>query len=177
MLFRSKCRTEWIEGYAFDTGPSLLTLPAVYRDLFLKTGKRLEHILTLQPVDPSFTYIFHDGTTLVFPNLSHNGTVNAISEVLGSAAGAQWHALLQRAESMWGSSRESFIEGELRSPLQLLRRKSFFRDVATIAPFTSLRKLTASYTDNPYLQKIVQDRKSTRLNSSHVSESRMPSSA
>ncbi len=36
-----KCRTEWIDGYAFDTGPSLLTLPAVYRDLFLKTGKRL----------------------------------------------------------------------------------------------------------------------------------------
>ncbi len=33
-----KCRTEWIDGFAFDVGPSLLTLPAVYRDLFLKTG-------------------------------------------------------------------------------------------------------------------------------------------
>lgn len=150
-----KCRTEWIDGYAFDTGPSLLTLPAVYRDLFLKTGKRLEHILSLQPVDPAFTYIFHDGTKLVFPNLSHNGTVAAISEIFGSEAGAQWHALMQRAETMWEASRESFIEGELRSPLQLLRRKNFFHDVATIAPFTSLRKLTASYTDNPYLQKIV----------------------
>jgi len=27
------------DGFAFDTGPSLFTLPAVYRDLFLKTGK------------------------------------------------------------------------------------------------------------------------------------------
>lgn len=26
------------DGFAFDTGPSLLTLPAVYRDLFLKTA-------------------------------------------------------------------------------------------------------------------------------------------
>ena len=34
-----KCRTEWIGDYAFDTGPSLLTLPAVYRDLFIKTGR------------------------------------------------------------------------------------------------------------------------------------------
>ena len=25
-----KCRTEWIGKYAFDIGPSLLTLPAVY---------------------------------------------------------------------------------------------------------------------------------------------------
>ena len=32
-----KCRTEWIGDYAFDTGPSLLTLPAVFKDLFLKT--------------------------------------------------------------------------------------------------------------------------------------------
>ena len=38
-----KCRTEWIGNYAFDTGPSLLTLPAVYRDLFLKTGEARTH--------------------------------------------------------------------------------------------------------------------------------------
>ena len=29
------------DGFVFDTGPSLLTLPAVYRDLFLKTGDAL----------------------------------------------------------------------------------------------------------------------------------------
>lgn len=150
-----KCRTEWIDGYAFDTGPSLLTLPAVYRDLFLKTGKRLEHILTLDPVDPSFTYIFHDGKKITFPNLSHNGTVAAISEQLGEDAGKAWHEILQRAEAMWESSRESFIEGELRSPLQLLKRPHLLSDLKTIAPLTSLRSLTSSITTNPYLKKII----------------------
>ena len=57
-----KCRTEWFGDYGFDTGPSLLTLPAVYRDLFLKTGKRIEHILDITPVDPAFNYHFADGT-------------------------------------------------------------------------------------------------------------------
>ena len=132
-----KCRTEWINGYAFDTGPSLLTLPAVYRDLFLKTGKRLEHILRLDPVDPSFTYIFHDGTKILFPNLSHNGTVAAISEQIGEQAGKDWHALLSRAEAMWEASRESFIEGELRSPLQLFKRPHFLADLKTISPLIS----------------------------------------
>lgn len=150
-----KCRTEWISGYGFDTGPSLLTLPAVYRDLFLKTGKRIEHLLQLNPVDPAFTYIFHDGTKVVFPNLSHNKTVAEISTVFGSQAGEQWHQLLQRAEQMWDASREAFIESELRSPFQILRRKNFIRDLRTIAPFTSLRDLTAQYTDNPYLKKII----------------------
>ena len=60
------------DGYAFDTGPSLLTLPAVYKDFFLKTGKRLEHVLNLQAINPSFDYKFADGKSVRFENLSHN---------------------------------------------------------------------------------------------------------
>ena len=69
-----KCRTEWFGDYGFDTGPSLLTLPAVYRDLFLKTGKRLEHILELTPVDPAFSYHFRDGKSVTLTNLSNPKT-------------------------------------------------------------------------------------------------------
>lgn len=150
-----KCRTEWIDGYAFDTGPSLLTLPAVYRDLFLKTGKRIEHILQLTPVDPAFTYIFHDGAKVTFPNLAHNATVSAIKESFGDEAGEDWHRLMLRAEAMWEASRESFIEGELKGPRELLKRPHFLKDLRTISPFTSLRTLTDEYTESPYLKKIV----------------------
>ncbi|MCX6436598.1 MAG: FAD-dependent oxidoreductase, partial [Actinobacteria bacterium] len=49
-----KCRTEWIGRYAFDTGPSLLTLPAVYRDFFQRTGDVMGRVLELEEVNPSF---------------------------------------------------------------------------------------------------------------------------
>src|SRR6187549_1378200 len=58
------------DGFVFDTGPSLLTLPAVYRDLFLKTGGPLERELELVPVDPVCHYRFADGTELDLPNTS-----------------------------------------------------------------------------------------------------------
>lgn len=150
-----KCQTERLGEFSFDTGPSLLTLPAVYRDLFIKTGKRLEHLLALEPVDPAFEYIFHDGVRIQFPNLSHNGTVAAITAALGASAGEDWHKLLERAESMWEASRESFIEGELRSIWPFIRRKNFIKDLRTIAPWKSLRSLTKSYTTNPYLSRII----------------------
>lgn len=54
-------------GFVFDTGPSLFTLPAVYRDLFLKTGEPLEKAIDLQPLDPAFRYQFRDGATVVMP--------------------------------------------------------------------------------------------------------------
>ncbi|CAN2238032.1 COG1233 Phytoene dehydrogenase and related proteins [actinobacterium SCGC AAA044-D11] len=150
-----KCQTKWIGNYAFDTGPSLLTLPAVYRDLFLKTGKRIEHVLQIEPVDPAFEYNFADETKISFPNLSLKGICDSIESVLGKSAGDEWHNLMQRAENMWDVSRGPFVESELKSIANLLRRKNFLSDLRTISPLTSLRSMTAKYTKNPYLAKVV----------------------
>ena len=59
------------DGFAFDTGPGMLTLPAVYRDLFVKTGKEpLESVVELVQVDPSSRHVFADGTEVSLPNAS-----------------------------------------------------------------------------------------------------------
>jgi phytoene desaturase len=150
-----KCRTEWFGDYAFDTGPSLLTLPAVYRDLFLKTGKRIEHVLDIKPVDPAFNYHFSDGSSVVFPNLSNPNTYTEIEKSYGLAASSQWKDLISRAERMWEVSREPFIESELKSIFSLLKRKNLLRDIKEIAPLTSLRKLSEKLDLDPHLQMIV----------------------
>ena len=61
-----KLHTEWIGKVAFDTGPSLLTLPAVYKDFFARTGKHLGLLCEIETVDPSFDYRFADGTNVNF---------------------------------------------------------------------------------------------------------------
>ncbi len=129
-----KCRTEWFGDYAFDTGPSLLTLPAVYRDLFLKTGKRIEHVLNIKPVDPAFNYHFSDGSSVLFPNLSNPNTYNEIEKSYGLAAGNQWKELISRAERMWEVSREPFIESELNSIFSLLKRKTYSMILKRLLP-------------------------------------------
>ncbi len=147
-----KCRTEWIGRYAFDTGPSLLTIPAVYRDFFQRTGKHMGQVMEIEPVDPSFDYRFHDSTRVTFANLSRKKTLESITESLGAAAAAQWDRVLTRAERMWDVSREPFVESELRSPLSLLKRRHILRDLRIIAPRATLRDFGL---DNPYLAKIM----------------------
>jgi phytoene desaturase len=147
-----KCRTEWIGRYAFDTGPSLLTIPAVYRDFFQRTGKQMGFEMELLPVDPSFDYRFHDGKSVQFSNLSRKKTLAAITESFGIEAATQWDSILHRAERMWDVSREPFVESELRSPLSLLKRRHIFRDLRIIAPRATLRDFGLS---NPYLAKIM----------------------
>ncbi|MGZ4624098.1 MAG: FAD-dependent oxidoreductase, partial [Blastococcus sp.] len=48
------------DGHAFDTGPSLLTLPQVYRDLFTATGGPLAESVDLVRLDPAVGYRFAD---------------------------------------------------------------------------------------------------------------------
>ena len=150
-----KCRTEWFGDYAFDTGPSLLTLPAVYRDLFLKTGKRLEHVLDIQPVDPAFNYQFADGKSVVFPNLSNPKTYIEIEKSFGISASNSWKKLIERSERMWEVSREPFIESELRSIWPLLKRWDLIKQIKEISPLTSLRKLSNKLDLDPHLKMIV----------------------
>jgi phytoene desaturase len=150
-----KCRTEWFGDYGFDTGPSLLTLPAVYRDLFIKTGKRLEHILELEPVDPAFVYNFSDGKKVVFPNLSNPSTYLEIEKSFGAKASNGWQEVITRAEKMWQVSREPFVESELKSIWQLLIRKNLISQIKQIAPLTSLRRLSEKMDLDPHLRMIV----------------------
>ncbi len=136
-----KCRTEWIGNYAFDTGPSLLTLPAVYRDFFQRTGDVMGRVLELVPVNPSFDYRFTDGKSVKFANLSRKETLAAVKESLGDGAAQEWDRVMRKAEAMWDVSREPFIESELRSIASLLKRPTLLRDLRIIAPWKSLRDL------------------------------------
>ena len=52
------------EGFSFDLGPSIFTLPQVFRPLFEGDGKRLEDYITLQRVDPQWRNFFEDGVVL-----------------------------------------------------------------------------------------------------------------
>ena len=150
-----KCRTEWIGDYAFDTGPSLLTLPAVYKDFFLKTGSRLENSLSLEAVDPAFSYHFADKARVNFINLDLPKTCMAIEKAFGKSAGDAWHSIMQRAEVMWDISRVPFVQSQIPTITSLLKEKDLLKGIKQIAPWKSLRKVTQEYTKDPHIQMIV----------------------
>lgn len=109
------------DGFAFDTGPALLPLPAVYRDLFVKTGKEpLEDCVELVQVDPSARHVFADGTVVSLPNASRAGVVGALDEALGSGAGQRWGDFLVRAREAWDRTRRPLLEEPLWPNRQVL---------------------------------------------------------
>ncbi|MEV5241656.1 NAD(P)/FAD-dependent oxidoreductase [Streptomyces cinnamoneus] len=130
------------DGFVFDTGPGLLHLPAVYRDLFVKTGKEsLEQSLTLSQVDPASRHVFADGTDFSLPNASRAGVVAALDGALGAGAGEKWSELVNRAREVWDATRRPLLEEPLRAertgalgsdPYPAVRRRGLFRRNAPV---------------------------------------------
>ncbi len=51
-------------GFSFDLGPSIFTLPQIFRPVFEEDGKRLEDYISLQRLDPQWRNFFEDGTVV-----------------------------------------------------------------------------------------------------------------
>ncbi|MFE3827784.1 phytoene desaturase family protein [Streptomyces sp. NPDC059092] len=114
------------DGFVFDTGPGLLHLPAVYRDLFVKTGKEsLERSVGLDQVDPASRHLFADGTDVRLPNASRAGAVAALDAALGAGAGERWADFLGRARDAWDRSRRPLLEEPLGSDPRALGRDPY----------------------------------------------------
>ncbi|MGF0172202.1 phytoene desaturase family protein [Streptomyces sp. Marseille-Q5077] len=112
------------DGFGFDTGPGLLPLPAVYRDLFIKTGKEpLEACVELVQVDPSARHVFADGTEVRVPNASRAGVVTALDEALGAGTGGRWGDFLVRAREAWDRTRRPLLEEPLWPNWQVLAER------------------------------------------------------
>lgn len=52
------------EGYTFDLGPSILTLPHVFEQLFSASGKRMSDYIPLRTLRPHWRNFFEDGMVI-----------------------------------------------------------------------------------------------------------------
>jgi phytoene desaturase len=64
--FGGKMNSWRAQGFRFDTGPSLITMPWVFEDLFNAAGARMQDYIELVPVRPLAEYIFADGVRFTY---------------------------------------------------------------------------------------------------------------
>ncbi|MEM7697741.1 MAG: phytoene desaturase family protein [Verrucomicrobiota bacterium] len=53
-----------IDGFGFDLGPSIFTLPQIFEELFARAGKQMSDYVELESVTPHWRNFFEDGLTL-----------------------------------------------------------------------------------------------------------------
>jgi phytoene desaturase len=136
------------DGYVFDTGPSLLTMPGTVEEVFAGTGGPAD--LDVQPVDPAVGYRFPDGRQLVVPH-DPAAVPEAVGAALGPGAAAAWSRLYRRSAGLWDLVGEPVLQRPM-GVRDLARFSMRASDLRLIAPWRTLRGLGRGLLPDPRLR-------------------------
>jgi phytoene desaturase len=136
------------DGFAFGLGPSLLTLPDLFRALAAEAGRKLDELVTLTEVDPVCRYHFPDGSVL--DACSDPGAMAAEVERFSPGQGQAWQRYFEWGERCWAASGRAFLSGPLDLP-GLARRQASLSDLFASAPGQTLAGLARRFFTDPRL--------------------------
>ncbi len=138
-------------GFTFDTGASLLTMPHVLRDLFEAANRRLEDYLELVPLDPICRYVWSDGATFdASTDLAK--TRNEIEKIEPRDV-AGFEKFIADSEQKYRIAEKTFLAHALNDLPKLLRPR-YARDLLTISSLQNLDSHNQKYFRSAKLQQL-----------------------
>lgn len=142
-------------SFHFDTGPSLLTLPEVFIELFEATGAKLDEYLDLVPLDPIVRHVFPGGGPALDSCADPATFAARIGAAFGDRAAADWQRLWRRAGRVWDASARDILRRSIDSPLDLAAMAWRLGDLAAIGPGRTLRGLGRRHLRDPRLRMLL----------------------
>ncbi|WP_144121196.1 phytoene desaturase family protein [Catellatospora sichuanensis] len=107
------------DGYTFDTGPTVLTMPDLIAEGFAAVGEEMADWLTLTPLDPAYRAWFPDGSKLDVI-ADPDRMAEEIAQVCGPREADGYRRFVAYARRLWELERHDFIERNFDSPRDLL---------------------------------------------------------
>ena len=140
-------------GYRFDLGPTFLTLPASFDELFRLAGTTLADQVELIRLDPQFRHRWPDGSTLDV----RDDPAATVAEVerTSPGSGEAWNRFLRHAAEVREASERTLLARPTGSPSSLMARMTSPVDVARVDGRRTLAKASSSFFDDPRLQQVV----------------------
>lgn len=108
-----------VDGYEFDTGPTVLTMPELIAEALHAVGEELDDWLELSPLDPAYRAYYPDGSTLdVITDTARMAA--EVAKVCGPREADGYLRFVDYARRLWRLERADFIERNLDAPADLL---------------------------------------------------------
>lgn len=107
-----------MHGFSFDTGPSLITMPYVFRDLFQVAQRRMEDYLDLLPLEITCRYFYRDG--LILNAWRDRARFQAECARLNAHDGLAVKRFFEYAHMLFEAAADPFLYHSLGSPLDVL---------------------------------------------------------
>ena len=139
------------DGYAFDTGPSVLTMPSLIQDAFSCVGEDMKDWLELKPVAPLYRAYYADGSQLDV----HANTQEMEAEIaakISPSEAAGYARYVDFVTKLYKYEMNDFIDRNIDSPLNLLT-PNLARLIA-LGGFRRLAPKVSQFMKDSRLQKV-----------------------
>ena len=139
------------QGYRFDTGPTVLTMPSLIEDALNCVGEKLSDWLELIPLRPLYRAFYHDGSQLdVFPDTQEMEA--EIARVISPDEALGYRKYVDFVTKLYKYEMNDFIDRNIDSPLQLLTPN--LAKLIAIGGFRKLAPKVSQYLKDPRTQKV-----------------------
>ena len=139
------------DGYAFDTGPSVLTMPSLINDAFNCVGEDMKDWLELTPLTPLYRAFYADGSQLDVH--ANTGEMEAeIAKHISSDEAAGYRRYVDFVTKLYKYEMNDFIDRNIDSPMNLLT-PNLARLIA-LGGFRRLSPKVNQFMKDPRLQKV-----------------------
>ena len=139
------------DGYSFDTGPTVLTMPSLINDAFNSVGEELKDWLELTPLTPLYRAFYADGSQLdVHANTEQ--MEEEISRNISSSEAEGYRRYVDFVTKLYKYEMNDFIDRNIDSPLNLLT-PNLARLIA-LGGFRRLAPKVNQFMKDPRLQKV-----------------------
>ena len=140
-----------IDGFKFDTGPTVLTMPDLIDDAFSALGEDYRDWLDLIPLDPAYRAFYPDGSTLdVYADPQRMAA--EIEAKIGPDEAAGYLRFVDYVARMYDVEIRDFMDRNIDSPLDLVT-PNLARLVA-MGGFGRLQARVNSFLSDPRTQRI-----------------------
>ena len=114
------------QGYSFDTGPTVLTMPSLIEEAFKAVGESMNDWLKLKPVSPLYRAFYHDGSSLdVHANTS--AMTEEIRRVIGADEAAGYEKYVEFVSKLYKYEMKDFkIDSVVASIIAKFERRARF---------------------------------------------------
>lgn len=107
------------DGFTFDTGPTVMTMPGLLADVVGAAGARLDDLLPMRRLDPAYRARYADGSEIRV-RAGHEAMREEIRQSSGAADAAAFDDFVRWLRQLYELEMPHFIERNFDSPLDLL---------------------------------------------------------
>ena len=140
------------QGFSFDLGPSILTMPHLFERLFTLHNKAMKDYVKIVPVDPHWRNFFEDGTTI---DLNKDIDLMSKQSALSERDIEELKNFLNYTKTLYEFSNNIYFDNQSERKLDTIKYYNPLKIIKDSDMFSTMDDGVRRHISNPYMVDIL----------------------